>query len=181
MLQLEDKMEPDGFQKFAVQGFFTIHRSNKFWSGVLSDMTIEQVIIRSIKSTRGLTHGHGVSPATRSTRIHGVPIASRVVDSVEEFGGVLGASSEQHTDLRLSRQNRDRADINLFINWLHDHNPFQRFSADLVSFSSGNTVGTHFFEVHYRRSDKVKCLENASNAVRVHNEEILINPNQLFH
>lgn len=44
--QMEDlhlKLPPQEFQKFAQEGYFTIRRSDKFWAGIWTDMTIEQV------------------------------------------------------------------------------------------------------------------------------------------
>lgn len=40
MLSLEDKMDPDEYQKFTTGDYFTICRTDKFWSGIWLDMTI---------------------------------------------------------------------------------------------------------------------------------------------
>ena len=48
------------YEKFANDGFFTIRRSDKFWSGIWSDMTIEQVLMKSMKSQGGSTHGREI-------------------------------------------------------------------------------------------------------------------------
>lgn len=45
MLTLQEKMDPEEFVKFTTQGYFTIRRSDKFWCGIWSDMTIEQVLM----------------------------------------------------------------------------------------------------------------------------------------
>ncbi|CAH1997909.1 unnamed protein product [Acanthoscelides obtectus] len=42
MVLLQDIMDPQEFHQFATQGYFTIHRSDKAWSGIWSDMTIER-------------------------------------------------------------------------------------------------------------------------------------------
>jgi len=54
-------MGTEEFQKFTSEGYFTIKRTDKFWSGVWSDMTIEQTLLRLMKSSGGLTHGRGLS------------------------------------------------------------------------------------------------------------------------
>lgn len=46
MLRLEKKMTTDEYEKFTIKGYFTIRRSDKFWSGISSDMTIEQTLMR---------------------------------------------------------------------------------------------------------------------------------------
>jgi len=50
---------------FAEQGFHTVRRSNRFWAGLWTDLIIEQVMMRSIKSRGGLTRGRGVTETVR--------------------------------------------------------------------------------------------------------------------
>ena len=66
-------------------------------------MTIEQVLMHSLKTTGGLTRGRGISPSIIAT--------CRIVDARETFSGVASTTSEQHVDLRESRQRRDLADM----------------------------------------------------------------------
>ena len=54
---IENKMSEEEFHKFSEEGYFTIRRTDKFWSGIWSDMTIEQVLMKSLKSAGGMTHG----------------------------------------------------------------------------------------------------------------------------
>ena len=54
MSDLENKMTQDEFQEFSSSGSFTIIRSAKLWAGVWSDMTIEQVMMRAMKSSGGM-------------------------------------------------------------------------------------------------------------------------------
>lgn len=42
MRALSEKIPIEDYFKFARRGYFTIRRSEKFWSGIMSDMTIEQ-------------------------------------------------------------------------------------------------------------------------------------------
>ena len=55
MHNLEAIMKPEEFQKFTSQDYFTIRRSDKFWSGIWTDMTKEQNLMRSIKTSEGQT------------------------------------------------------------------------------------------------------------------------------
>ena len=57
MSTLHNLLSPLLYQRFAVDGCFTVRRSEKYWCGIWSDMTIEQVIMRTMKATGGLTHG----------------------------------------------------------------------------------------------------------------------------
>ncbi|GBP62150.1 hypothetical protein EVAR_40600_1 [Eumeta japonica] len=64
MRKLKDIINDDyEFTQFT-EGFFTIRRTHKFWSGVWTDMTIEQVLMRSMKTQGGLTHGRANLPPT---------------------------------------------------------------------------------------------------------------------
>ena len=44
---------------FAELGFYTVHRSNKYWGVLWTDLITDQVLIRSIKSRGGLSEGCG--------------------------------------------------------------------------------------------------------------------------
>ena len=54
MYDLENIMTRDEFQEFSSSGSFIIRRSAKLWAGVWSDMTIEQVLMRAMKSSGGM-------------------------------------------------------------------------------------------------------------------------------
>ncbi len=56
MEDLEEKMPTEDWEKFVGDGYFTIRRTSKFWSGVWSDMTIKQVLMRAMKDDWGAPH-----------------------------------------------------------------------------------------------------------------------------
>ena len=88
MLNLANSMAPDEYDMFTSRGFFTVRRSDKYWCGIWTDMTIEQVLMRSLKTSGGLTRGRGISPSTIAKWVNSMPAASRVIDAMETFGGV---------------------------------------------------------------------------------------------
>jgi len=55
MSNLEEK-HPDVYRKF-LDGFHVVRRCNQCWAGLSSDLVIEQTLMRSLKSTGGLTRG----------------------------------------------------------------------------------------------------------------------------
>ena len=59
MSELQIK-HPDVLKKFE-EGFHVVRRSDTSWAGLGSDLVIEQTLMRSLKSTGGLTHGSGMS------------------------------------------------------------------------------------------------------------------------
>lgn len=57
MLSLQMKMSNNDFNRFVNKGFFTVRRTDGFFTGNWTDMTIERTLMRSSKSIGGLTHG----------------------------------------------------------------------------------------------------------------------------
>ena len=86
MLNLGNSMEYDEYDRFTSRGFFTVRRSDKYWCGIWTDKTIEQVLMRSLETSGGLTCGRGISPSTIAKWVHSMPAASRVFDAMETFG-----------------------------------------------------------------------------------------------
>ena len=64
MEDLHNKMSAHDFQRFTRDGYFAIRRSDRFWSGVSTDMCIEQILMRNFKAIGGLTHGRGITDST---------------------------------------------------------------------------------------------------------------------
>ena len=77
---------------------FTIRRTKKFWSGVWSDMTIEQTLMRSMHAAGGLTHGRGMKDNVISQWINSMPASTQICDAIESYAHVHSASSYQHID-----------------------------------------------------------------------------------
>ena len=46
-------------------GKHAVRRSQRYWAGLWSDLVIEQTLIKSVKSTGGLTRGRGMQEGTR--------------------------------------------------------------------------------------------------------------------
>lgn len=199
-LELLNSMSPEN-DLFVNCGYFTIRRTEKFWSGVWSDMTIEQVLMRSLKSIGGLTGGRGITATTLATWINSMPACSRVCEAIEEFSGVRSVSSDQHVELREARQKRNCKDLQTFISWLEEHNPFSK-THELSSLSTGIVadenvncdkafeVGTlalneiekkTFNEIHLKRKLAVKSLASVTRSMTIHNNTVCVNPNTLLH
>jgi len=54
-----NKDHPELEQLFK-KGFHVVRRSEKYWAGLSSDLVIEQALMRSLKTTGGLTRGRGM-------------------------------------------------------------------------------------------------------------------------
>ena len=68
---------PD-FQKQFDAGFHCVRKSDRYWVGLLTDLVIEQVLMRSIKTSGGLTRGRGMAEQQRLTRLLPMPACAEV-------------------------------------------------------------------------------------------------------
>ena len=106
-------------------GKFIVRRSERYWAGLPCDLIIEQVLMRSLKSTWGLTRGPGMSEVTRAIWLMSKPICSVYGFTMEENIGVLFTPSEQHRTATLSRVNRDKSDTDMIYQRLKDSSSFK--------------------------------------------------------
>jgi hypothetical protein len=189
---------------FQEQGFHTVRRSNRFWAGLWTDLTIEQVMMRSIKSRGGLTRGRGVTETVRLQWIYSMHKCAGVHDAMTSVTNVKHKTSEQHIDFGTSRSNRDFADLGTIQEWLDQHEPFNLNEPRLRSLSSGLTasdgdgincnkteeVGVHIHrkidnmstvEASIKRNDQVRSLDHLHPGIKVDKQKINIHPNHLFY
>ena len=202
MRELKEK-HPFVYQCFKEKGFHTVRRSDKFWAGLWTDLTIEQVLMRSIKSRGGITRGRGISESVRLVWLGSMHRRASVHDAMSSLTTVNRVSSEQHVELGATRKQRDQKDMSSFMLWLQSHNPFDTTSKELRSISCGLTAnegdkincddaetvgrklqekldGVCFENVSMKRSEKIRTLVHLKDAVKVDNEKIAIDPLVLF-
>lgn len=202
MLNLEEKMDPTEYHKFTTEGFFTIRRTDKFWSGIWSDMTIEQTLMRMMHSCGGLTRGRGISDSVLALWTLGMLNLHNVCDAIEEYCNVHLDSSEQHVDARTSRIARDNEDLKKLLDWLAQHDPFPEIDS-LLSISTGIVGGENitchmsrekgfdgmqdmvskyenFESIKFKSKDKVMPLIAVNSSIKVGEETIAINPLMIF-
>lgn len=201
MLELERKMDPLEYDKFTKKGYFTIRRTNKFWSGIWSDMTIEQVLMKSMKSYGGLTRGRGMTDSVLSRWTLGMVYLHNICHEVDTYCEVTTATTEQHVDMRPSRITRDESDTEKLCSWFAQHPPFlttdliMSISSGLVGESTVNShmaleigresmlkmVGQNFQEVKFKRKNNVVSLSSAVRTITVDNKQVTVDPLTLFH
>lgn len=200
MISLSETLPLDEYQRFLQ--YFSIRRtSEKFWSGVWTDMSIEQVLMRALKAQGGLTRGRGLTDSVLAKWVSAMPECSKISDAAETFTGSKTTFSEQHVELRDSREVRDLRDINKLLEWLQIHSPFDVTTTELVSLSSGviatkeincdsvvekgegimeEHIGQNFGEIRLKRSNKVKNLSFINKTVSLYNQTASVNPSVLF-
>lgn len=204
MKQLSTVMDEEQYANYTTSGYWTIRRSDRFWAGNFTDQTIEQVLMRMLKTRGGLKHGRGITSGTQSKMVHIIPRTVPVCESLEDFCGIHSQTSDQHTDLRASTTARDGHHYIAFRNWFDDHSPFSYAGAhrdSLVSVSTGivapksanadrafelgreaaeRIVGENYADVKLKRKDRVISIGTANNSVTVRDQEVEVDPTLLF-
>ena len=114
---------PDVYNQFQ-HGYHVIRRSDRYWAGMSSDLVIEQTLMKSVKSTGGLTRGRGMGETQRTQWLLSLPACSEVNRAMQDVCRMSAASNEQHEDCGEARQKRDEQDMFTLLSYLKDHNPF---------------------------------------------------------
>ncbi|GBN79040.1 hypothetical protein AVEN_99924-1 [Araneus ventricosus] len=99
-------------------------------------MTIEQSLMKNMKTFGGLTHGIGVSDSVLAIWTQGMTAPQHICDGVEKFCGVDLASSDQHFKISDSRVQRDNDDCRNMMKWIKKYNPFPEYY-NFISLSTG--------------------------------------------
>ena len=92
--------------------------------GLSSDLVIEQVLMRSMKSGGGLTRGRGMTEQQHVIWSLAMPACAEMNRAMQELSGVSFNSGEQNKDVAQSRQARDWKDIQTLLSHLQELNPF---------------------------------------------------------
>ncbi len=92
MVKLEDE-HPDVYQSFKM-GHHAVRRSDRFWAGLSSDLVIEQVLMRRIKTSGESTRGRGMSEIQRLVWLLSLPSCAEVNYAIQELTGTRFESSE---------------------------------------------------------------------------------------
>ena len=189
-------------QCFLEKGYHTIRRSDRYWAGLWSDLIIEQVLMRTLKSRGGLSRGRGMSDSVIVMWIYSMHRLAGIHNAMSNLTGQIHQTSEQHVELRESRINRDTMDLTILQSWFREHSPFTN-ARELMSIATGITateeslvncdkaeeVGNkiqhtlddvEFTAAKIKRSDKVKTLAYLQTSIKIADEEICIDPTTLF-
>ena len=162
-------------------------------------MIIEQVLMRSIKTTGGLTRGTGMTESQRLMWLPSTPAYAQVNCTMQELTEVSYTSSGQHKNVSKARQDRDMANTLEVLEYLTPRSHFGGNST-LHSIASGITadatvncdcaqqvdkkvlegmVGKTTAQYTFKKKDQVFPLSN-SNTIEFIDEVIHIDPKLLF-
>ena len=188
---------PQVFQKF-IKGFHVIRRSDKYWAGLGCDLVIEQTLMRSLKSTGGLTRGSGMTEHQRAIWTMSSPVSSAYNYAMQEFCDMRYTTRQQHKEATAARINRDKDDLKKLAPVLELYTPFSEETAlrnIITGINADDNVNVHdlftvgkdivnkleghsIFTYSHKRNMKVKTLASAK-AVKVA-EDRTIDPALLF-
>ena len=192
---------PDLHQQFSEFSAHAIRRSDKSWAGLWSDLVIEQVMMRSIKSSGGLTRGRGFSETTRNQWVLTAHQSAAINESMSQLTKAQHSSSDQHIDISDARVSRDASDFKKVTEWLCHHNPFDREEKRLRSLANGKVVddkltcelpenvgqtihrkidNQSMCDVKIRRKESIVCMDSEQNKVNVEKSPVSMNPTVLF-
>ena len=190
------------FRKFLC-GHHVIRRSDRFWAGLSTDLTIEQVLMRSLKVSGGLTRGTGMGEAERSVWLLCMPACSEISVAMQDVTEVSLKTSEQHVqhkDSSASRQRRDHQDTTTILLYLQPRNPFSEVHVLIRSIATGrdadpaanpdkakeigdqilkSMTGKVFSDVTFTKKNQAKTMVSGT-VIKTKNETVTVDPNLLF-
>ena len=123
-----------------LKGFHVIRQSERFWAGLSQDLVIEQVPMRNLKTSGGLTHGRGMTKVQRVLWCLSRPACAEISDTMQQLTSVTLRTSEQHKDSSVARQKRDAADSEELLSFLEWRSPFDALPA-LQNIVTGISAG----------------------------------------
>ena len=182
-----------------LNGLHVVRRSDRFWAGLSTDLIIEQVLMRSVKTTGGLTRGRGMSETQRLVWLMSMPACADINNSMQNLTGTNFLTSEQHKDTTKARQDRDQQDTNTIIRYLSKRSPFDSESS-LRNIATGvvaddrvncdksqaegkkildSLTGKNAHEYTFRKKDQVVTLA-CKTAVRLNDGDVQVDPQLMF-
>lgn len=200
MHDLKERMTAEKYESFTTKGYFIIRRSDKFWYGTWSDMTIEQSLMRTMKCLGELIYGRRIKDSVLSMWTLGMVFLQNVCDELKKFCNVALANSKQHVEMRSSQISRNNDDVKKLMDWFCQHSSFPEIKK-LMSISTGiigdekincymaqelgtagisKIVGGDFHTVKFKRNDRVNVLSIMNADIRIEDDVIPINPLLIF-
>ena len=122
------------------QGFHVVRRSDRFWVELSPDLVIEQVLMRSMKASGGLTRGRGMTETQPLVWLMAHPVCTEVNNAIQQSIGAQHNTSEQHKDLTTARQVKDMTDLCELLEFLESRNSFSD-NCSLRSIATGINAG----------------------------------------
>ena len=85
---------PEVYRHFS-QGLHVARRSNRYWAGLSPNLVIEQVLMRSMKTSGGLTRGRGMTETQQLIWLMSHPLCAEVNSAMQQLTNINYNTSEQ--------------------------------------------------------------------------------------
>lgn len=201
MKALEKHMSESEYKKFTTEGYWTIRRSDKFFSGIFTDQTIEQTLMRLLKFEGGLFR-RGVTESVAHQWIQTFLFTKDLIEGVEKFTNCASAKNYQHKDSTDSRIEADLKSLKLIEKFFEQYDPFPESIDSLINIANGMSgspetnchqafekgieiiqgiSGTNYKDLKLARLKIVKTLASCNSKIKVGDNVIQIDPDVLFH
>ena len=113
------------YEQFVSNKCHAVRRSNKHWAGLSTDLAIEQIMMKALKSRGGLTRGRGLTDSVRLMWVSTMHQMATVHAAITALVTPDNTADEfQHKESGRSRVARDNADTLKILDWFECHNPF---------------------------------------------------------
>ena len=197
MCQLRDN-NPRVYEAFK-RGHHVIRRCDRYWAGLSTDLVIEQVLMRSVKTTGGMTRGKGMSEYQRAQWLLSMPACAAMNVAMQTFCGTDFHTSSPHKDTGKSRMERDYNDSQTFLSFLTERNPFcegtllRNIETGITSDSSVNAykaveignsilqamIGKNIFDYSFKKSSQA-VTPTTTPTVTLDGDIVHVDPQLLF-
>ena len=132
------KTHPELHEFFTQQGVHSVRRSDRYWGAISTDLAIEQVLIKALKSRGGLTHGRGLTESVRLLWVYSMHKCAGVHAALANATGSDQCTSElHHVEYGNRRLQRDYEDLMKVMQWFHTNNPFDTGNSRLQNIATG--------------------------------------------
>ena len=100
MLRLPET-HPDVYKKFE-EGFHVVRHSDRYWTGLSTDLIIEQVLMQSVETHGGLTRGKGMTETQQLIWVFSMPACAAMNEAMKNLSGISYETSDQHKDISIA-------------------------------------------------------------------------------
>ena len=148
-----------------MSGNHTVRRTSKNWTGIWTDLAIEQTLMRSLKTKGGLTVGRGMDESVRHQWVLSLSHTALIHDAMSQLTRAVCKTSEQHHELGASRRKQDYAHFQKMLDWISIRNPFLIPGENLQSISTGLMSSSQVDNVNCEQAEVIgakiqKSLDN---------------------
>ena len=182
-----------------VAGNHTVRRSEKAWSGIWTDLAIEQILMKSLKGRGGVV-SKGMTENVTNVWTKTMHRCAEISDAVDQLLTSTSCSNK-HKEQSESRSHRDASDYEKLLDWFRARNPFET-GQHLMALDSGisdesncvtcdeaESIGrllqqkldnVVFTNCSFSRKEQVKNLLFLYSKIRIDKQDEPVNPLTLF-